>query len=349
MNLVHRPSRFGQAVLSACRRQWLKVSLLGVCVLGLLGLEAWGHFAPVGVCDWTADQLRELRVSNTEDFHFVAFGDNEGSAIVKTILDDIQSDPEVSFALDIGDLVRAATRKNYRDFVEQVRRRLKRPLLTAIGNRDMAGHDDGLYRKVFGPLYYTFHVGRNAFIVLDDADGRGLGRAQTDWLEKELAGALEADARFVLMHVPLFDRANQIICDCLSEEESERLVALFRRYRVTYVFAAHIHGYFAGNYGGVPYVVTGGGGGDLDGNDPGHYFYNYLKIGVCHGHVDVRLERIPLSPVGTWLEQHGCGWWVDGRDLLGIRGLELALVMAVAALVPLIVRTSFKGVPGTQP
>ena len=217
MNLVHRPSRFGHAVLSACRHQWLKVSLLGVCVLGLLGLEAWSHFAPVGVCDWTADQLRKLRVSNTEDFHFVVFGDNEGSAIVNTILDDIQSDPGVSFALDLGDLVSAATRKNYRDFVEQVRRRLKRPLLTAIGNRDVVGRDDSLYRKVFGPLYYAFHVGRHVFIVLDAADGRDLGSEQMDWLETELAGAQEADARFVFMHVPLFDYAGQIICDCLSE------------------------------------------------------------------------------------------------------------------------------------
>jgi hypothetical protein len=48
------------------------------------------------------------------------------------------------------------------------------------------------------------------------------------------------------------------------------LLKLLQKYNVTMVFAGHIHGYFRGEWEGVPYIVTGGAGAELVGLNKEH-------------------------------------------------------------------------------
>ncbi len=94
------------------------------------------------------------------------------------------------------------------------------------------------------------------------------------------------------MHVPPFDPRGYAFNKCLREEDSKDLLDLFRLSNVTRLFASHIHGYFSGVWEGVPYTITGGAGGGLQGSDPAHFFYHYVEVQVADSGVEVTPKRI---------------------------------------------------------
>jgi hypothetical protein len=132
-------------------------------------------------------------------------------------------------------------------------------------------------------------VGQGYFIVLDATKESGLDKTERQWLEDELRKAQDAKARFIFMHIPPFDPRGGIY---LPEKEKNDLLDLFRRYKVTHLFASHIHGYFSGAWEGVPYTITGGAGARLQGNDPEHFFHHYMRVHVNNGKVDLTVRRI---------------------------------------------------------
>ena len=94
------------------------------------------------------------------------------------------------------------------------------------------------------------------------------------------------------MHIPLFDPRGGENHHCLRPELAAKLLALFKKYKVTYIFAAHIHDYYTGTWDGIPYTITGGAGAKLYGSDPEHAFYHYLKVTIKGDQVQVRLRRL---------------------------------------------------------
>ena len=99
------------------------------------------------------------------------------------------------------------------------------------------------------------------------------------------------------MHVPLFDPRGKGFHKCLPEKNGKDLLELFERYHVTHLFASHIHGYFTGVWEGVPYTITGGAGGRLQGSDPDHFFYHYVKVQVHGGNVDTVVRQIDSKEI----------------------------------------------------
>ena len=69
---------------------------------------------------------------------------------------------------------------------------------------------------------------------------------------------------------------------------------VLRGHRITHIFCSHIHGYFTGDWEGIPYTISGGAGAPLVGTDPAHFFYHYLKVRVRGGTVTV--EPVPVTP-----------------------------------------------------
>jgi hypothetical protein len=92
--------------------------------------------------------------------------------------------------------------------------------------------------------------------------------------------------------MPLFDPRGGTHRHSLSPESGHRLATLFKKYRVTHIFAGHIHGYFEGRWEGVPYTITAGAGAPLYGDDPRHFFYHYLKVAVTGDGVQVQVRRL---------------------------------------------------------
>jgi hypothetical protein len=276
----------------------IKIILASLCILIFMGLKFWNTYAPLPVHDWNNKKISQIQVANSQNFTFATFGDNKGnSSIFEHLLCDIDHDTEIAFAIDVGDLVSEGKKGRYRRFLNQVEENLAIPFLTAIGNHDLNNGSPRNYQEIFGPTYYTFQEGQSSFIVLDATTESGFNKAERKWLEDELQKAQSSKARIIFMHVPPFDPRGNGFNKCLPEQDGKDLLDLFRRYNVTHLFASHIHGYFSGVWEGVPYTITGGGGGRLQGSDPEHFFHHYVKVRVNNGKVGTAVKRIDAENV----------------------------------------------------
>lgn len=323
---------FLRIVRNEFRAHPLRMGVLGLCILLLVAMEAWESFSSLPAQDWLAINLRQIRIHDPAEFSFAVFGDNKNShTVFERLLKQVDHDPGIAFAMDLGDLVYDGEKEKYRFFLKQVRENLSLPLLTAIGNHELREKGRGLYYAIFGPFYYSFHIGGAYFIVIDDADEKGLGIWQLRWLEQELRKAQAFQTRFVFMHVPLFDPRGGLCHHCLPEKAAGQLADLFRRYGVTHIFTSHIHGYFSGQWRGVPYTITGGGGAKLVGTDPSHYFYHYLGVRVKSGEVDVQVKRI-RSPDYDWLDRLAFIAWLYLYAWIRFHGIEAALLILAGGM-----------------
>jgi len=294
----------------------LKIIILAsLCILLFIGITVWNASAPVPIHDWNQKELSRISVADPNDFTFAVMGDNKGNhSVFEPLLQNIDHDKDIAFAIDCGDLVREGRVGLYRRFLHQVQENLAIPFLTAIGNHDLnkgSPHTQN-YQEIFGPTYYSFQVGKSYFIVLDATTESGFDKTERQWLEKELQKGQTSKARFVFMHVPVFDPRGGTFHKSLPDKDQQDLLALFRRYKVTHLFASHLHGYFSGVWAGVPYTITGGAGARLQGKDPEHFFHHYVTVHVRNGKADVVLRRIDAANAAAYffdlMEDYALQW-----------------------------------------
>lgn len=281
----------------------LKIILASLCILSFVGITVWNASVPVPIHDRNQKELSRIAVADSNDFSFAVMGDNKGNrSVFEPLLRDIGHDKEIAFAIDCGDLVREGRVGLYRRFLSQVQENLAIPFLTAIGNHDLnkGSPHTQKYQEIFGPTYYSFQVGQGYFIVLDATTESGFDKAERQWLENELQKGQASKARFVFMHVPVFDPRGGTFHKSLPDKDQKDLLALFRHYRVTHLFVSHLHGYFSGIWAGVPYTLTGGAGARLQGKDPEHFFHHYVKVHVSQGKADVMLRRIDAANTAVY-------------------------------------------------
>ena len=266
----------------------------------ILGLLAWvgatlgADPGPLPARDWNRQNLERIRVPEGRNLSFAVLGDSRGNpAVLGRVVRQMEGDPGLAFAILVGDMVEQGTLEQFDAFLKQIRPALRLPFLTVPGNHDLGKDQDlTLYREIFGPDYYAFQLRDHYFIVLNDNLHAGMGEAQMAWLEGELSKSQAYKTRLVFLHIPLFDPRGGEHHHCLPEATGRRLAALFRQYRVSHIFAGHIHSYFAGDWEGVPYTITAGAGAPLYGTDPKHFFYHYLKVTLKEGEVHVEVQRI---------------------------------------------------------
>lgn len=146
----------------------------------------------------------------------------EGLQILAAAVEEIR-EASPDFVLTVGDMINGYTRHEedwLREFEEEWQRfvePLGLPIYYTPGNHDTwpgqrradDHSNERLYREHFGPLHYSFDVGRAHFVILYSDDGldsrrpAALGAEQLAWLEADLR-EMDADHLFVLMHRPLW-------------------------------------------------------------------------------------------------------------------------------------------------
>jgi 3',5'-cyclic AMP phosphodiesterase CpdA len=270
---------------------------LGLIILWLL---AWAvvylatDSAPLPARDWNLRQVERLQAPKGGTLTFAVLGDSRSNPeVFERVLKAMTGDPGLAFAIEVGDMVEQGTLAQFHEFFKQIRSAARLPFLTVAGNHDLGKNQDlTLYREIFGPDYYAFQLGDHYFIVLNNNLPTGMGEVQMAWLEGELCKSQAYKTRLVFLHIPLFDPRGGENHHCLPETTGRRLAALFRRYRVSHIFAGHIHSYFSGTWDGAPYTITGGAGAPLYGTDPEHFFHHYLKVTLKAGEVHVEVQRI---------------------------------------------------------
>ncbi len=188
-------------------RRRLSLSVLILLVISLLGPWVWGGSGPLPARDWNLENLQRIEKLQPNPLTFAVLGDNRDNApVFERLLQQMERDPGLQFAILLGDLVESGSLEKYQGFFQSLRGSLNLPLLAALGNHELAGDPTGrLYSEIFGPRYYSFQLHGNCFIILDGAAETGPDEVQFRWLTAELQKAQACKTRLVFLHIPLFD------------------------------------------------------------------------------------------------------------------------------------------------
>lgn len=181
------------------------------------------------------------------------------------------------------------------------------PVQPALGNHDSASLMLRLFRRPEGRVRYSYDCGDAHFVCLDSFAGRTERPKMLEWCERDLA-ASRARWKIVYGHFPSYDAGSHGTAWGRSD-----FLPLFRKYGVDLVFAGHTHTYQRwrpmfttgeNERHPITYIVTGGGGGDLNrlAKDPylaaGASAHHYLLITVTRD--ELRLRAV--TPEGQELD-----------------------------------------------
>ncbi len=244
---------------------------------------------------FNTDNLARLATLKKNPVTFAVFGDSrDHSGAFPVLLKAVRREAEMDFAIHLGDLVSTGKLAEYAAFFQEIQTLADLPVLAVVGNHELGGDGPHLFREIFGPTYYSFRLADTAFIMLNNAAKEGITESEWNWLREELEKARSAARRLVFLHVPLYDpRPDREKPHAMPAPAARRLLALFKEHQVNHVFAGHIHGYFTGDWDGLPYTISGGAGTRLHGRDPQHYFHHYLKVRLDLDRLTVEVKPLP--------------------------------------------------------
>ena len=149
----------------------------------------------------------------------------------------------------------------------------------------------------FRPDVLLLPLRQDRLLVVDDATPEAVNETQLQWLAGELRGGAGCEQRFVILHVPLYDPRGGKNNHCLPRETAAKLLEIFKTGKVSRVFAGHIHEYATGDWDGIPFVISGGAGAELAGNDPAHDFHHYLVVEVAGPKVAIQVRKVASSKI----------------------------------------------------
>lgn len=174
----------------------------------------------------------------------------EGTGFSMAVLSDIHSDydelhaavrhidADTSIRLTVvaGDLTQSGLLKEYR-WMADILSRLSRPWFAVLGNHDALANGAGIYRRMFGPVDYSFTF-RGTKLVFYNDNTWEFPCCVPDFarLEAELSDLGDATRLFAISHQPPF--ANE-----LDSAVSRRLKDLLEERKVRLSIHGHQHNY----------------------------------------------------------------------------------------------------------
>ena len=231
------------------------------------------------------------------DFRFVVMGDTrpwwKGADVVtqnEHFLGNIRRANSLGddFAVILGDLIHGYTddadlvAKEW-DAYDKMCKNFEMPVVPVIGNHDVWNKaSEEVWRRRYGLDYLSFdHKGAHFIVLSSEIQGQQdrIAAEQLAWLKEDLRKAASARRTFVFLHAPLWayppkpgETANQWM------REVHPLLAAAG---VDTVFAGHWHRYLCYSpMGGVRYVLTGGGGAELDPYELTGGFFHFVEVSV---------------------------------------------------------------------
>jgi predicted phosphodiesterase len=274
----------------------------------LEGLEAQSpYFYAVETTDEEGGQVVRSELSSFQT------ANREGSPYAFAVISDTQSNPDKleriaelawsqrpNFVLIPGDLVSTGTTKEHwtGHFFPNMNPLISRvAFFPVLGNHERNARHYYDYMTLPEPeYYYDFRYGNAHFFVVDSNKEVGPGSEQYSWLERVLP---ESDAtwKFVTYHHPAYSSDEDDYGDLWEGERSSHgdarireLTPLLERNGVDIVWNGHIHSYERTwplregevvERDGTIYMITGGGGGNLETPGP---IKPVFQNNVRHGH-----------------------------------------------------------------
>ena len=221
-----------------------------------------------------------------DNFSFIVMGDVKDSTPTFKSLLDIAKKENPAFILILGDLVNHANIQNHKLFAKTLAPYASEiPFLVLPGNHDLTL--DGRFginqfEQLYGPANFSFSIGQNLFIVLNDIDEYNLNREYLTFLENTLSKkGSNAKKIFIFTHIPV-SGLNDSIKGSGAPYSSE-FTDILNKYHVDYVFAGDHHAFIKTVKDNTTYIISGGGGSRLRGTQG--RFHHFVEININDGKV----------------------------------------------------------------
>lgn len=282
---------------------FLKISGL-ILIIGIIAslIPVVALYLQKDVAGPTNDQIAEKLKNNKGNvFSFIVFGDNhagfifDDSAFLKIIRNMNRENRfrklNMDFVINLGDIAFIkGTKWDYRIY-NRLRAKIKWPVISLMGNHDDDKHGEHLFREYLGKNEFSF-VNRNSYFIILDNKITSLSEEQCNWLEEELQKSAPYAHRFVFMHKQAMSLYQQSWFRPELGSWSHRFMKLCEKYKVDIVFAGHEHMFREAVYGGVRYVISGGGGMFIQIPESDGGYLHYLVVRVYGDYVDYEVRKI---------------------------------------------------------
>jgi len=247
-------------------------------------------------------------VDESTPYAFAVIGDTQGNPKVSGVISKLAWAQRPSFAIHAGDLVSTGSDPSH--WIDHFFASME-PLMSRVATYPVLGnHEDDspnyyMYMSLPDPeYYYQFSYGNAQFFMLDTNRNVAPGTEQYKWLEAALAES-QAKWKFVCHHHPPYSSDENDYGDLWKTNVSDRgslearqLSPLYEKYDVDIVWNGHIHSYertwpvekdIAKEKNAPFYMITGGGGGNLETPGPFRpFFQNHVRRG--HHYVMVHIN-----------------------------------------------------------
>lgn len=279
--------------------------------------------------------------ANPKSFTFVVLGDRTAGAnqpIFEQILTTIKS-LNSDFVINVGDLIEGYSQSEsivnseWNSIITNLAD-LKNKFYFTPGNHDISDSlSERLYlsRTGYQRPYYSFSIGKNHFIVLDNSRQEKVDKPdsiQLIWLISELSKHKKSDNIFCFMHRSFWK-------DAYSTNKPDTFHKLFAKYGVDYVFSGHDHFYCQLVWDGITYTQVGPSGSRYKEFKKEEFgaFQNFVVVSVKDNKVKIKVMR----PDGTELASNIVTFW----DIKELQEIEQAVEISQMAITT--ISTSFGG------
>jgi hypothetical protein len=127
-----------------------------------------------------------------------------------------------------------------------------------------------------------------------------LNEQQCEWLESELKKSQAYKHRFIFMHKQALSLYQRSWFRPELGKWSYPFMKLCETYKVDIVFAGHEHMFREGTYGGVRYVISGGGGMLIQIPEADGGYLHYVVVRVYGDYVDYEVRKV-FPPLWEYL------------------------------------------------
>jgi 3',5'-cyclic AMP phosphodiesterase CpdA len=189
-----------------------------------------------------------------DDFSFIVISDTHfedgkqfGFEKIKDVIE--ANGGEIKFIVMLGDITQNGRKKDIQNFIDTART-FGVPCYPVIGNHDVYFGNWPNWKNMIGSTRYRINSDRTTLFILDSANAF-FGKAQLDWLEKELKSAEERV--FVFTHSNIFATSNFPIQQFTDARERARIVSILKN-RAEFMFMGHSHKRHLNETGGVKYL-----------------------------------------------------------------------------------------------
>ena len=227
------------------------------------------------------DRLQK-RTGNVEGgFRFIAMGDSRSQKdLWEAIIIHIDRlEPKPLFVINAGDVVLNGTAREFAEYYIPPLLNTDIPYFVAVGNHDIGkSAEKGTYEYLFGEqsLNYTFDVGKNRYIFLDNVSNSQPWEKVLEMADRWLTETPLGNRKIVTTHRPP-TTIKKWAYHAMDPAGSKMFTDLMSKHRVDEVFLGHIHSYSTATLDGISYSIVGGGGAELH--------KNFGPLGTAHHYV----------------------------------------------------------------